>query len=132
MGMPYELYWDGDADAVKWFQKAHELRQEQDNTKLWIQGLYILEAVAAVLSTKENRHQYPKKPYNLTQSRRDADEAEREDSEKQLAIAKLTEWATRNNRILQKKKEEEAKKNSENADVDSAKTIETEGGEVNG
>lgn len=114
MGMPYDLYWDGDIDAVKAYKKLDKLRQEQDNTKMWIQGLYFMEAVATVLSSGENRHTYPKKPYDLTGGDKDEEDDEstsEEESNRQFVMAKMQEWALRNNRVFEKRKaEEEAKK----------------------
>lgn len=45
LGMSYHDYWDGAADMVKYYRKADELRREQKNTELWLQAVYIYEAL---------------------------------------------------------------------------------------
>lgn len=48
LGMTYEQYWHGDASMTAMFRKAHELKQEADNQRLWLQGAYFYEALCCV------------------------------------------------------------------------------------
>lgn len=48
LGMTYEQYWDGDASMTVMFRKAHDLKQEQENQRLWLQGAYFYEALLCV------------------------------------------------------------------------------------
>lgn len=48
IGMTYEQYWDGDCSLVKYYRKAEELRNEKRNQELWLQGMYIYEALCDV------------------------------------------------------------------------------------
>lgn len=48
IGMTYEQYWDMDVWLVKAYRKAYELKQETDNQTLWLQGMYIYEALCCV------------------------------------------------------------------------------------
>lgn len=48
LGMTYEQYWDGDASMTVMFRKAHELKQEEENQRLWLQGAYFYEALCDV------------------------------------------------------------------------------------
>ena len=59
-GMTYDQYWNEDSTMVKMYRKAHELRQESENQKLWLQGLYIYEALCCV--TPAMRVMKPQKP----------------------------------------------------------------------
>lgn len=45
IGMTYEQFWYGDVELVKFYREAWRLRQQQENQRLWLQGLYVYEAV---------------------------------------------------------------------------------------
>ena len=46
--MNSEQYWDGDPMLVKYYRKAEELRSARKNQELWLQGMYIYEALCDV------------------------------------------------------------------------------------
>ena len=48
IGMTLEQYWEGDCTLVKYYRKAEELRNEKRNQELWLQGMYIYEALCDV------------------------------------------------------------------------------------
>lgn len=48
IGMTYDQYWNDDATLVKDYHKAHELKRSAKNEELWLQGLYIYEALLDV------------------------------------------------------------------------------------
>ena len=48
--MSYEQYWYGDPSLVIAYRDAHKLRIEQANQQLWLQGLYIYNAMAVIVS----------------------------------------------------------------------------------
>lgn len=50
IGMSYEDYWFASPHLVKYYRKAHRYRTEQRNQELWLQGLYIYNAVSTVIS----------------------------------------------------------------------------------
>ena len=73
IGMTAEQYWDGDPMLAKYYRKADELRRKRKNEDLWIQGMYIYEAlcnVSPVLHAFAKRGTkplpYPDHPYALT------------------------------------------------------------------
>jgi hypothetical protein len=89
--MTPEQYWDGDCTLVKYYRKAEELRNEKRNQELWLQGMYIYEAICDVApilhafakkGTKPTP--YSSKPYALTakQVKRDEEEKQRKLAEK--------------------------------------------------
>ena len=91
LGMTAEQYWDGDCTLVKYYRKAEELRNEKRNQELWLQGMYVYEAICDVApilhafakkGTKATP--YPSKPYALTdkQVKRDEEEKQRKVAEK--------------------------------------------------
>ena len=91
IGMTPEQYWDGDCMLPKYYRQAEELRNEKRNQELWLQGMYIYEAlcdVAPVLrafaKTGTKPAPYSSKPYPLTekQTRKNEEEKQRKLTEK--------------------------------------------------
>ena len=91
IGMTPEQYWDGDCTLVKYYRKAEELRNEKRNQELWLQGMYIYEAICdvspilhAFAKKGAKPHPYPSKPYAISekQIRQDRMEKERKLAEK--------------------------------------------------
>ena len=91
IGMTPEQYWEGDCTLVKYYRKAEELRNEKRNQELWLQGMYIYEAICDVSpilhafakkGTKPTP--YSAKPYALTarQIKQDEEEKQRKLAEK--------------------------------------------------
>ena len=91
IGMTPEQYWEGDCTLVKYYRKAEELRNEKRNQELWLQGMYIYEAICDVSpilhafakkGTKPTP--YSTKPYAITakQVKRDEEEKQRKLAEK--------------------------------------------------
>ena len=85
IGMTPEQYWDGDSTLVKYYRKAEELRNEKRNQELWLQGMYIYEAICDVApilhafakkGTKPTP--YSTKPYPLTEKQTKQNEEEKQ------------------------------------------------------
>ena len=73
MGMSADEYWNGDADLVIYYRQAEELKNEKLNQELWLQGMYIYEAIADIspilhaFAKKGTKPKpYPSQPYSLT------------------------------------------------------------------
>ena len=71
--MTPEQYWDGDPSLAKYYRKAHELQRKRINEDLWLQGMYIYEAlcdVSPIMNAFAKRgtkpHPYTDRPYSLT------------------------------------------------------------------
>lgn len=43
--MTERQYWDGDCDLVKAYREAERLRRERANEEMWLQGMYIYDAI---------------------------------------------------------------------------------------
>ena len=91
IGMTPEQYWDGDSMLAKYYRKADELRKKRRNEELWLQGMYVYEAlcdVAPVLHAFAKRGTkpvpYPDHPYALTVNDREEEKKliERREREK--------------------------------------------------
>ena len=48
IGMPYDLFWNGDVSAVIDYRKAEEYRVKRKNEEMWLQGMYVYNAVYSV------------------------------------------------------------------------------------
>lgn len=86
IGMTPEQYWDGDCTLVKYYRQAEETRNERRNQELWLQGMYIYEAICdvspilhAFAKKGAKPHPYPSKPYAISekQIKREREEKER-------------------------------------------------------
>jgi hypothetical protein len=89
IGMTPEQYWDGDCTLVKYYRKAEELRNEKRNQELWLQGMYIYEALCDVSPIL---HAYAKKgtkptPYSTKPYPLSNKHSERDEEEKQRRVA---------------------------------------------
>jgi len=113
-------FWDGDCSLPKYYRKANEIKQRQRNQELWLQGLYVYEAlldVAPVLQAfaKKGTKQrpYPQEPFPITE----AELAERKKRDEQHRIdkmkARMMTWATRTNIKIAQNAEKEVKRQDE-------------------
>ena len=96
IGMSPAEYWDGDPSLPRYFRKAYLLKQEQDNQKAWLQGLYFYNALSATMSQcfhekGEEGTPYLSKPIDF--SKKPAEEAAPVDEEKEAKLADV--WMNR-------------------------------------
>ena len=90
--MTSEQYWDDDASLPKYYRKADELRRKRKNQELWLQGMYIYEAlcdVAPILQAFAKKGTtpapYTDHPYSLTVKERDEEKKQREKHDRDKA-----------------------------------------------
>lgn len=81
MGMSSEQYWDDDPALVIYYRRAEEFRNEKRNQELWLQGMYIYEAIAdlapilhAFAKKGAKAKPYPSQPYALTTKEKERSE----------------------------------------------------------
>lgn len=93
--MPSVEYWEGDPYLVQAYRAAHELRNEQRNQEMWLQGLYNSRAVAVGMGSKDKKTkkqiEYYDKPIRITPMTESEKAAEAEKA-RQKIIADLTGW----------------------------------------
>lgn len=89
IGMTAEQFWDGDATLTKYYRRADEIRTERKNQELWLQGLYVYEAlcdVAPIMHAMAKKgtkaRPYPEQPYSITEKQR---KREKEEQERRVA-----------------------------------------------
>lgn len=75
-GMTWDEFWYESLERLGVYWQAHQLAVEQRNQELWMQGIYIQEAVASVLDTK-HMVKYPEKPHRITDKTEIEEEAEK-------------------------------------------------------
>ena len=110
IGMSYEEYWQKDPGLVVAYRKAEELRNEKRNEEMWLQGMYIYEAlcdVSVVIPRVSKRKvkpvAYPTKPYPLrSEQKRNQEREARAKMEKMKA--QMEAFATRINQKFTKRK----------------------------
>lgn len=85
IGMTYEQFWEQDPMLCKYYREAEELRNERKNQELWLQGMYIYEAIAdlspilhAFAKKGTKAHPYADSPYPITKKERERIRLEKE------------------------------------------------------
>ena len=83
--MTAEQYWEGDPTLTRYYRKADEIRKERRNEELWLQGMYIYEALCDVspvlhaFAKKGTKPQpYSERPYAITKEQHERIEEEKE------------------------------------------------------
>ena len=74
IGMTYDEFWEGDVRLVEVYRKADELRYRRQNQAMWLQGMYIYDALCDAsplfrFSMKKGAikpEPYPQEPYPVT------------------------------------------------------------------
>ena len=90
--MTPEQFWDGDPLLAKYYRQADELKQKRRNQDLWLQGMYIYEAlcdVAPIFQAFAKRGTkpapYSDHPYSLTTKEREEEKKLNEQRERDKA-----------------------------------------------
>ena len=84
--MSYSEYWNGDPVLAKYYREAEKIKQEKKNQELWLQGLYIYDAVSTVvynaLKPKGAKAQkYTDKPFDLNVNKEKTEEEKKKEIE---------------------------------------------------
>lgn len=114
IGMNWREYWRGDPEMARHYREAHRLREEHQNYMLWLQGLYVYDALCAAspifrsLAKRGTKaHPYVKEPYPITkrETERNDEEAERKRMEKGRAM--MQAFMASHNQKLEKQTNEQ-------------------------
>lgn len=95
-GMSYEEYWHGDPWCMKAYHESYLLKQEQQNTMLWLQGIYFADAFGITLANAFSKkgsppRKYMEKPIDIFPKTKAEEERDLADKQEKL-IAGLTAW----------------------------------------
>lgn len=104
LGMTPEQFWNEDCTLVKAYREAHDFQVESKNQELWLQGLYIYEAL---LTASPVFHDFAKKgtkplpysskPYPITEKAQRLDKEAKEKLELEKRKAYVEGWMKRVN-----------------------------------
>lgn len=83
IGMPSDEYWNKDPLLINGYIEAEKIKQRKRNNELWLQGVYVYQAIGALTPvlnpfSKEHRAKpYLKQPIPLTEEEREDIEREK-------------------------------------------------------
>lgn len=109
--MTYDQFWNGDATMVKAYRKAHDMKLEEDNFKLWLQGKYFYDALLCVapilraFSKARKAVDYHDQPFMLKTEYSEVRKRQTEQESDNKAKAMMEAFATKfNKEFLERKK----------------------------
>ena len=88
MGMTCEQFWEGDPRLVRAYRQADGLRRQRRNQELWLEGIYMGEAIDSTIGNvfrKGEKHAYPSEPLPITEAELE-EKRQREQREKMEKI----------------------------------------------
>lgn len=104
MGMTVDEFYNQDCCLVRAFRKAHEIKKQQKNYELWLQGLYIYEAMgdmSPILVAFPGKNakpiEYPTEPYPITKKEMVERKLRDERRKQEMMIAKMKAMTERFN-----------------------------------
>lgn len=102
MGMTWTQFWVDEPELTIAYRKADAIRRRRKNEELWLEGIYMAEALNATVGnmfSKGQKHPYPAEPFPLTvdeqQERREREEKARMERMKAAFIAKSLQVNTK-------------------------------------
>jgi hypothetical protein len=109
IGMSADEFWHGDPSLVVGYREAYKMKQKSLNWQLWLQGLYIYDAVSVAISNAfgkkgSKKQDYFKEPISVFEKTEEEKELEAERARNKL-IAQLNGWKARWDRKQQNKKD---------------------------
>ena len=117
-GMSYDEYWYESPYRVKFYREAYELKQKQKDEQMWVQGMYIYEALCEVspvlhaLSKSGTKPlPYARKPYlsDMTIDEEDEKRKKQQQIENERLIAQIhfQNWARNTKKMFENKNKQE-------------------------
>ena len=102
MGMTWTQFWNDEPELAIAYRKADAIKKRRKNEELWLEGMYMAEALSATVGnmfTKGQKHTYPAEPFPITveeqQERRAREEKARMERMKAAFIAKSLQVNTK-------------------------------------
>jgi hypothetical protein len=95
MGMSWTQFWIDEPELAVAYRKSEMIRKRRKNEELWLEGVYVAEALRATVGNmfnKGQKNQYPAEPFPITadeqQERREREERNRMERMKAAFIAR--------------------------------------------
>lgn len=110
-GMEYNDFWYGDAYLTKFYRESHKLKVKQKDEELWMQGMYIYEAlcdVSPILHAFSKKGTKPlpfsEKPYLFNSEQFKSEEEKEQEKKNAELIARLhfETWARETKKMFEK------------------------------
>ena len=110
-GMEYNDFWYGDAYLTKFYRESHKLKVRQKDEELWMQGMYIYEAlcdVSPILHAFSKKGTKPlpfsEKPYLFNSEQFKSEEEKEQEKKNAELIARLhfETWARETKKMFEK------------------------------
>jgi hypothetical protein len=99
--MTYDQYWNDDCELVVYYRKANELKNARKNQELWLQGMYIYEALCCVspllhafAKSGTKPQPYPDKPYAISAKEIKEHKESMEKENRKKAMAVFMAWSS--------------------------------------
>ena len=102
-GMSWDEFWNESLERLTAYWQAHQFAIESRNQELWLQGLYIRDAVACCLN---KRAKYPEKPHRITEMTEAEKQEENRRKVEQLREQLLDIKRRHDNRVAQRERAE--------------------------
>lgn len=102
-------YWHGDNDLPKVYREKHQYEMEQRNHELWLQGLYIYEALLCASPVFHDFAKNPKplpyreKPFDITQRAVEETEENKKEQAQELQKNHLLAWMQKVNKKMRER-----------------------------
>ena len=88
MGMTWAQFWIEEPEIATAYRKAELIRKRRKNEELWLEGIYMAEALNATVGnmfSKGQKHPYPAEPFPITVE----EQQERREREEKARLARL-------------------------------------------
>ncbi len=112
-GMSYDEFWHGEAYRTRYYREMHKLKVRQKDEEMWMQGMYIYEALCDVspilhaFSKKGTKPlPYAEKPYmsSLPDIKTKAEKEQEKENARLTAILYFENWARETKKRFENKK----------------------------
>lgn len=109
--MTEEQYWDKDSTLTRYYREAEQLRRERENQALWLQGMYIYDAMyrlspilQAFAKKGTKAKPYPDEPYPINKKLEKQAEVNKEKAVSQKGLRYMMAFMTQNKQQVEERK----------------------------
>lgn len=98
IGMNVDQFYNEDVTLATIYRKAYDIKNERDNSRLWLQGLYIYDAINTSLynvfcrKSGQSAASYTQKPYPINQKQLEEDHEKSVERERAKAKVWMDNW----------------------------------------
>lgn len=118
IGMSSAEYWEGDPLLPRYFRKAFKMRQERENEKAWLHGLYVYDATVSAMThlsqNKSDHKSYASKPYSFGPEELEEEEERKVEEAQAQAEVWMKSWAAATQKQFNKGTAEVSSNGSDN------------------